>query len=287
MAQPKFAQIHKQLLFHWTKPCDSSFPRSSSERLAFIAQLKSILRGGLRFSVPKAVHCENIVPGKIESAHPMICFTETTLGDVDPHARRYGGLGLGFVRRFVIESGGRPVVYVSNKRSDEFRKALLGIVAHSQDQPDPKVSAQARYVASFLKRFRDPQSKKDEPDKQKRILKRQEPDLSKGGLTDENSPPESPGFDDSHLQLKFGGVLGNVEDREWRIVDCSAVRPAPTGDHAVRRCLPVGAGDLALVIFPDHQTLSCAGRDLELRDLLWTRDKPCVCLLSKEMLFSM
>jgi hypothetical protein len=41
-----------------------------------------------------------------------LCFTEIRLSQAEKHARQYGKLGIGFTRDFIMNKGGRPVIYI-------------------------------------------------------------------------------------------------------------------------------------------------------------------------------
>jgi hypothetical protein len=45
----------------------------------------------------------------------MICFTEIRLSQAQTHAKQYGKLGIGFERDFIMDKGGRPVIYIPYK----------------------------------------------------------------------------------------------------------------------------------------------------------------------------
>jgi len=47
---------------------------------------------------------------------PATCFTEIKLSDTEKHTERYGCLGFGFSRKFVMERFGAPVQYVAGKK---------------------------------------------------------------------------------------------------------------------------------------------------------------------------
>lgn len=54
----------------------------------------------------------------IEYSMPMTCFTEIKLSDTHKHTERYGCLGFGFSREFVIKRSGGPVLYVPETEDD-------------------------------------------------------------------------------------------------------------------------------------------------------------------------
>ena len=269
MSRSKYAQIHRQLLFHWTQPQDLDVPNSHKARIAYLEHLKTILDDGLEFRKPNEQHAEWIVQVRIEALHRMLCFSEWTLGDSQAHAGRYGQMGFGFTRKFIMKEGGRPVIYVPNKNDDRFRNALVKILLKAKE--DSKLSEYADILASWLKTYNIPKHPREaNPKKQSDTGRERKP-----------APPKP---EDHHLRIDFGGLFSNLEDKEWRMLAPNPRKSSKRADSGKLACTP---GDLAMVVLPDHQTLAHAMQDEELRAKLYPPDKPAVCLLSREMLFSM
>jgi hypothetical protein len=288
MSTPQYSQLHRRLLFHWTGKTGgrANKPQTRQDRMKYLDILASILDKGLRFSKPGQEHTEWIEKDLVEAKHQMLCFSEWGMTESAAHSGRYGYMGLGFTRRFVINKGGRPVIYVNNTKSDPFRKAILGLIGFAKDAaPDnAKVLRHAEQLSGYLKAYH---FKKDTGNR-----------LANDGLKkgkDSKRPRKRP--EDDHLRIQFGGVLANLEDREWRLLSCSNVASADT-------YLCFKPGELAMIVFPDHQTLTLAMRDSSMMNLILRdqygflkssarkrragpSDKPAVCLLSREMIQSM
>lgn len=276
MTRNKFAQIHRQLLFHWTKPKDfEGKPKSTADRRRFLDHLLLLLDTGLQYRVPERKHAEWLVEGEIEATHGMLCFCEWNVSAAQEHSGRYGGMASGFTRKFVMRAGGRPVVYVSNQKSDAFRKALVSVLQHSKT--DEKLRPECELISSWLKTYN---LARGSSDSEKSKTKKAAPDevtpvpaVEKLGTTLTSS-------EDRHLKVDFGGLFANLEDREWRVLGPVAQRKLKA------ETLPCAPGNLAMVVLPDHQTLAYAMQSVELRSKLYPADKPAVCLLSREMLSS-
>ena len=269
MSSPKYAQIHRQLLFHWTAPKKLGEPRKRSEHLAYLDLLKGILNEGLRFSTPGSEHAEWIERGKIEASRPMICLSEWGLADSRAHAGRYGKMGFGFTRKFIMKKGGRPVIYVPNARNDQFRKSLIEVLRMAKETPG--LEEHYGILASSLKAYHFP-----------RDIQKARPDIgSKKTGTVPRRPKVLP--EDSGLRLDFGGIFSNLEDREWRILRSTNRKSVSPGQPVTLECSP---GNLAMIVLPDHQTLSLALQDEGIREHLFVPEQPAVCLVSKEMIFS-
>lgn len=276
MSLPKYSQLHRKLLFHWTGPrkknaLNHDVPliiKSRSDREKYLDLLEAVLLTGLRFSTPGDKNTEWVEKDSVRATHPMLCFSEWGVAESNSHSGRYGYMGLGFTRKYVMHAGGRPVVYISNKRSDPFRKALLEMIKETRkdSHSNEKIRLHADLLASYLKAYHF-----------KRIR-----DESKSASTKIGKSANAKSVsrqDDHDLRLDFGGVFSNLEDREWRILSaCSAKQP----QH-----LDFSPGELAMIVFPDHQTLSLAMHRRAIMHWIRKPEKPSVCLISREMIMSM
>ena len=115
---------HSDFLVYWTgKDIEAGLaPGSGAESLAsttdtattdqYTKRLKSILKYGLWMNDPDD-EGEFCIAGHLgyRPVAPRVCFTELKLSEARAHAARYGRLGIGFKRPFVVERGGLPVLY--------------------------------------------------------------------------------------------------------------------------------------------------------------------------------
>lgn len=107
--------MRPDFLVHWTGK-DITLDLSAltdAHRTAYVDRLADIISDGLWMTEPK----ERIEGNKgawIEYTAPMTCFTEIRLSQAQSHAARYGLLGVGVTRRFVLDRFGGPVHYVRN-----------------------------------------------------------------------------------------------------------------------------------------------------------------------------
>jgi hypothetical protein len=85
--------------------------------------------------------------------------------------------------------------------------------------------------------------------------------------------------EDQNYALQFGGIHGNLEDREWRILDTDS-----RDDKS--RALSCEPGKLAMIVVPDHKTLTLALKDKAIQEFIMNPDKPAICIISQEMLYS-
>lgn len=80
----------------------------------YLDRLKSILKHGLWMTEAGEDERPITIKGTSLGLRPKVartCFTELKLSEVRAHASRYGRLGIGFKRPFVMERGGLPVLY--------------------------------------------------------------------------------------------------------------------------------------------------------------------------------
>lgn len=273
MNRNKYSQLHQSLLFHWTQPPEEkgskkradeckfipkSAPKNNADRKKFIEHIGSILTSGLRFCPPKCNHVEEITPA-IKTTHSIISFSEWNVGSSSEHAQRYGHIGLGFTRKYITSYGGRSVIYINNQKTDLVRKAMIKLLESSTK--DGILLDHAQVVASLLKIYKDPRKPRDPRVETKTVRKERTLD------------------EDRTFALDFGKGHGNLEDREWRILDFNTQDVTP-------RILPCEPGKLAMIVMPDHETLSLALQDEGIRDMVLPEDKPAICMISREMLRS-
>lgn len=126
--------IHPKILVHWTSPKDTNGTKIMMDRKKqsvndyckkfinydkdFRELLQSILENGLRFN---PIHESNWFGGtELKLPIDNLCFTELKLSDTADesnknHCDRYGYLGIGLSRKFVMKNFGNPVFYVDRK----------------------------------------------------------------------------------------------------------------------------------------------------------------------------
>lgn len=118
-----FQPPHSDFLVHWTgRDFDDARTGADSDSSVtcecitkkYLERLKSILDYGLWMTEPDDKDEDEFKIGSCRGSRPRIprtCFTELKISEVRSHAARYGRLGVGFKRPFVIERGGLPVWY--------------------------------------------------------------------------------------------------------------------------------------------------------------------------------
>jgi len=110
-------KIHSEILVHWT--LKELVNRESTEDVCriYIKRLQDFYKTGIRFNIPDDP--PDIVIGVGHRTElprrPMISFTELRLSEVDMHMKKYGRLGIGFRRDFLMTWGANPVFYLQSK----------------------------------------------------------------------------------------------------------------------------------------------------------------------------
>jgi len=121
---------------HWTgKDLDKDFNNDlidlSSLYAKYEDRLINTLSTGLwMMSSHETLRLEN---RWYDTYYPMTCFTEILLSKAVNHASRYGRLGFGFTRDFVLDAGGSPVLYLRNHPNDSIYKMISTISANISD----------------------------------------------------------------------------------------------------------------------------------------------------------
>jgi hypothetical protein len=278
-----YNNIHRQQLFHWIgSHIDSRLagPRGKLDdaaRIEYVSCLRGALKHGLWVKTPR----DPDFLGKgdlVKVTRPIACFTEWTLGQSLPHTTRYGRLGLGFPKRFVLSRGGQPLIYVrDSSKNDPYTLALKTLALHFRDaSADGKIQArkldQLREHFDYLSHFN------------KRIKKQAQPRiLSRRNKTAPSKAAKIAASYDPFIR-RFGSTLHYLEEREWRIVYSSALADffqkhgQPGGPEYF---LPFAPGrELFTVVLPDNRTVNMALNDTAVRKGLYPSDAPHVTVLS-------
>jgi len=96
--------IHSTILVHWTGKDIANTKKSQ----LYVERLKDDLKNGL-FTKRTS---EDSIRGTSVKNLLRICFSEIRLSQAQKHAKRYGELGIGFTREFMMNKGCRPVIYI-------------------------------------------------------------------------------------------------------------------------------------------------------------------------------
>jgi hypothetical protein len=153
--------IHSKILVHWTgKDIENSLDNNKAQK--YVERLKDYFENGL--FAKRTV--EAVIRHKKIKNIIRLCFTEIRLSQAQTHAERYGKLGIGFTRDFIMNKGGRPVIYLpfeeeldgrlledsigssyeNSKDNKEVHKSLKWIIAHVKRMSNGKSPNSKDYV---------------------------------------------------------------------------------------------------------------------------------------------
>lgn len=284
MASPSYNSIHRQQLFHWIgfhieRDTVRGEPLTDPLRNVYLDCLEDALTTGLWAKVPR--NPDQLGDGKlVKVKRPITCFTEWSLGQSQPHAKRYGRLALGFPKTFVSKRGGQPVTYVRDStRRDPYVSAInaiarfTGTLKESDDAEE--IKKHVEYLSHFVKRM-------------KKLNK--EPLSSLADATPAAHPEPSarparkPNRPRDLYSRTFGTTLHYMEEREWRIVyddSLDSVFKKGPQNGQPEYYIPFKPGrELYTIALPDNRTVNLAFNRERLFEKLFPKDAPHVTIIS-------
>jgi hypothetical protein len=274
-----YNNIHRQQLFHWIGAHIEERAEgrlADSLRVEYVRCLRGALKNGLWAKTPRDP--DRLGDGSLVKVHrPITCFTEWTLGQSLPHTTRYGRLGLGFPKKFVLTRGGQPLAYVRDSmRNDPYTGALKALarffksgelIGHVSRRRLEEMREHFDYLAHFNKRIKRPA--------QPRLVFRTRKAKKTARLPAKTPDP---------FVRSFGTTLHYLEEREWRIVYSAALEDffeTGGGPGEPDYFLPFLPGrELFTVVLPDNHTVNMALNDSFIRRKLYPVDAPHVTVLS-------
>jgi hypothetical protein len=141
--------IHSKILVHWTGKDIKDCPVTERSH-RYVERLKDDLEKGL---FTKRTSEDSIRYWKIKGLI-RICFTEIRLSQAQTHAERYGKLGIGFKRDFIMNKGGRPVIYIPYEAPTGGRlleDSLRNVYKKSIDNAE--VHRSSKWIMAHVKRM--------------------------------------------------------------------------------------------------------------------------------------
>jgi len=142
-------RIHSHILVHWTGKDIEHCPDPNKSKL-YVERLKDDLEKGL---FTKRTFEDSIRKKKIKDLL-RICFTEIRLSQAQKHADRYGKLGIGFMRDFIMNKGGRPVIYVPFDSMPDGRLLEDSIKnAYDNSEDNNEIHKSLKWIMAHVKRM--------------------------------------------------------------------------------------------------------------------------------------
>ncbi len=112
--------IHSKIIIHWTGGGDGDFDNiekvkdiNNKIRTKYVERLIDDCKDGF-YMKPGTEEIYGVNGHGIKATISRVCFSEIRLSQVQRHAKKFGKLGIGVHRDFVIEREGNPVFYVQN-----------------------------------------------------------------------------------------------------------------------------------------------------------------------------
>ena len=272
--------MHRQQLFHWVgaqsdRKAGFKGPLTSQSRIEYMEMLAGSLQQGLWLKSPRDPEVIRHRGFEQPMELAMTCFTEWSLAESTGHVSRYGRLGFGFPKKWVLEQGGQPVTYYSTKRDKPFLSSLVRLLKAATKEKEHFLM-DLTYLLHFTKRIhKDALPKSDSKGGRK-------PGQPKPAPAPKSERPENP------YVRRYGKTMPYLEEREWRIVECAEVVKRATLNRAgeppvPKYYLPYKCGhELFTLVLPDNQTASDVTRLDPFKSVLFAAEAPPVNILSLE-----
>ena len=144
--------IHSKILVHWTGKDIEIYPEDKRSQL-YVERLKNDLQEGLYTKTTE----EDVIRNWTIKNITRLCFTEIRLSQAQMHAERYGKLGLGFSRDFIMNKGGRPVIYIPFEAPPDGRlleDSIRNVFEKSKDSADKEeIHTSSKWIMTHVKRM--------------------------------------------------------------------------------------------------------------------------------------
>jgi len=144
--------IHSKILVHWTgKDIETNHDKDEKPQL-YVDRLKDDLLEGL-YAKPTI---EDSIRGLKIKDITRLCFTEIRLSQAKTHADRYGKLGIGFSRDFIMNKGGRPVIYIPfEPPADNYLLEASIRNVYKESKNHHEINASSILILAYVKRMSD------------------------------------------------------------------------------------------------------------------------------------
>jgi len=283
--------LHSKFLIHWTGKdfCDNEDKRLVQDK--YVERLRDTCQHGLYMQKGREEICG--VGGKcVKPDIARVCFSEIRLSQVRRHARRYGGLGIGVHRSFIVEREGNPVFYIQSGSRGHVGENFAVIHINTplliralEMLREDKIMAEAldkafqRAMEEYAKQIQD-RTTRGSLEQEARRLQMSPEEVRRRVL---------------NPLLHIMGYLKNMSDKdaprlryydemEWRVVHTDRLEnqgliACLDREHHVYG-LKVSAREIRIIVFPDDATRMLALRDESLQHY-FGNDWPIVTTLDE------
>jgi hypothetical protein len=223
--------IHSMFLIHWTgwEFCSKDSGLTREIRTKFVDRLRDNCEHGLYMKQGgETIH--GVDSSQVHPNISRVCFSEVRLSQAAKQAEKFGMLGIGVHRDFVIKRGGNPVLYVRNGDTDTVvqniafvHSKLVGMAKGDDKKTERQMLDALRYAMGFLKNMSERKNDLD---------------------------------------------FALYEEMEWRIVHSNTFAEYFTEEDATQHIyrVPIQPQDIRMLIFPDHETRKMAVEDAGIKD---------------------
>lgn len=151
--------MHSKYLIHWTGRDfhNKDYDITPKIREKYLDRLCDNCEHGLYMRKGRET-IYGVGESNINADIARVCLSEIRLSQAEEHAGKYGMLGIGFYRNYVIERGGNPVLYVRNGDSDMItqniafiHRKLKTMVEGDNKDTEKEMLGAVRQVMGFMK----------------------------------------------------------------------------------------------------------------------------------------
>lgn len=167
-------KIHSEILVHWTGKKDIENNPVSNQTQLYVQRVEDYYRNGLFMKRTT----EPTTRGRKIKYLPRLCFTEIKLSQAKDHANRYGKLGIGFSREFIMNRGGRPVIYIPFEPRDGLLERSLD-QALDKSKGNDEINKLMISIHSYIKRMWDENDEQAYDEMEWRIVYDNDPNYCK------------------------------------------------------------------------------------------------------------
>jgi len=140
--------VHSKILVHWTGKKDNENQAEEVRASLYVERLKDYYNHGLYIR-----RTEEAVLRRLKIKNLLrLCFTEIRLSQAENHSQKYGKLGVGFSREYILDRSGRPVIYIPFEAENSLlEESLRRSYENSRNYAD--IHKPLTYVLAFIKRM--------------------------------------------------------------------------------------------------------------------------------------
>ena len=142
--------IHSKFIVHWT---GKGFRSNATNQ--FVERLKNFCEFGL-YMKPGVESIIGSNTTTVTASVSRVCFTEIRLSQAQEHSKRYGKMGIGLSRDFVLERMGGPVFYVQNGSNGVTIEHFAYVHKFFRDANNQIMIDRMNTIMGYLKNMSDP-----------------------------------------------------------------------------------------------------------------------------------